>query len=451
MRLFLPSLSVEDEEGFTSENDLFNRATLGKGLTNLVTSVDQSLVIAIDAQWGSGKTTFLKMWAGELRKLGLGVIFFDAFQNDYADDAFTSIAAQIITLTRDKNKEKDGRVKKFTEKALGASKILARSAIKIGVKAGTAGLLDAEDLHTVAKDTADELSGVTDKYLGEMLTKQKEQQITLDEFRKSLGELPELLYTAKDGFSPQRRPLVIIIDELDRCRPSYALEILERVKHFFAVDNVHFVLGVHLNQLENSVKASYGGDIDAKTYLQKFISLPILLVDTGQRHEGTAVKKFSQYASRSLDIDDRDEFYASFVSHVAQHRDLPFRTIEKIFTNIAMTLAFSSERTLRPNFFVAGLSVLRVTHPRLFIKAKLGTLKFEEVVEPLALGVESNELGRYMDKIVDYYKLVTHVELDPALLRELMSPFSRYNIRGREDILPHVAKNVMDRFLPPAP
>ena len=72
MRLFLPPLQIGDEDGFTPEKDLFGRKVIGDGLTNLVISIDQPLVLALDAQWGSGKTTFLKMWAGELRKSGVG-------------------------------------------------------------------------------------------------------------------------------------------------------------------------------------------------------------------------------------------------------------------------------------------------------------------------------------------------------------------------------------------
>lgn len=96
MRLFPPSLEVGDEEGFTPEKDIFGRAQLGAGLTNLVNSVSDPTVIAVDGQWGSGKTTFLKMWAGELRKAGFPVVYFDAFENDHVDDAFWLSRARLL-------------------------------------------------------------------------------------------------------------------------------------------------------------------------------------------------------------------------------------------------------------------------------------------------------------------------------------------------------------------
>ena len=67
MRLFPPTLEIGEKEGFTKEKDIFGRSTTGKGLTNIVCQVTDPLVIAIDNEWGTGKTTFLKMWAGELR------------------------------------------------------------------------------------------------------------------------------------------------------------------------------------------------------------------------------------------------------------------------------------------------------------------------------------------------------------------------------------------------
>jgi predicted KAP-like P-loop ATPase len=104
MHIFLPALKVDDTEGFTPEKDIFGRATLGRGMTNLLSSVSEPVVLALDGQWGSGKTTFLKMWAGELRKAGFPVVYLDAFRNDYESDAFTAVASEIIALANTKRK-----------------------------------------------------------------------------------------------------------------------------------------------------------------------------------------------------------------------------------------------------------------------------------------------------------------------------------------------------------
>ena len=73
------------------------------------------------------------------------------------------------------------------------------------------------------------------------------------------------------------RPLVIGIDELDRCRPSYAIEMLELAKHLFAVDHVVFALAVNRSELAHSVKVLYGQDFDAARYLRRFFDLDFRL------------------------------------------------------------------------------------------------------------------------------------------------------------------------------
>ena len=111
------------KEGFTSEKDIFDRCASGKGLTNIVCQVTDPLVIAIDNEWGTGKTTFLKMWAGELRKQEIPVIFFDAFPHDYVEDAFTAIAGEIVSLAADKQKQDEPTARKFIKSSVGAAKI----------------------------------------------------------------------------------------------------------------------------------------------------------------------------------------------------------------------------------------------------------------------------------------------------------------------------------------
>ncbi len=149
---------------------------MGKGLTNLVSSVTDPLVIAVDGQWGSGKTTFLKMWAGELRKANFPVVWFDAFANDYVEDAFIAIASEIISLVEERKKARTAIGKRFIKKAVGAGRIVLRSSLKLGIRAATLGAVSATDLTETADAIAGEASDLTDKYLGELLTKQNERK-----------------------------------------------------------------------------------------------------------------------------------------------------------------------------------------------------------------------------------------------------------------------------------
>lgn len=71
--------------------------------------------------------------------------------------------------------------------------------------------------------------------------------------------------------------IVFFIDELDRCKPTYAVNLLERMKHYFALDNVIFVISVNIEQLIHTIKKNYGDGFDAYRYLDRFFDLKIKL------------------------------------------------------------------------------------------------------------------------------------------------------------------------------
>ncbi|MBT5047757.1 MAG: hypothetical protein HOM58_04580 [Rhodospirillaceae bacterium] len=460
MRIFPPAPDIGETEGFDPSKDIFGREKFGAGLTNLVQSVPDPMVIAVDGQWGSGKTTFLKMWAGELRKIGCPVVFFDAFENDYLEDAFTAIASEIIALAQNLNKADTPAANKFLNTAVSAGKVILRSGLKMGVKAGTAGLLDAEDLKDLSGDIAKEASTLADKYIGELLTTKNEQKDAIRGFRAALGALPDLLAEKapkaekekQEGDTRNSKPLIFIIDELDRCRPGFALQILERVKHFFNVPNVHFVLGTHLEQLRNAVIVAYGPDIDADTYLQKFISLRFVLVDYARfRNERTNVK-FMEYLVKTMEFRSEDheavDSSASFIINVAEHQELSLRTIEQIMSVLALALAYSSNNQLRLPAVLAGLSVLKVVAPNLYAKAKRGTLKFPDVKEILGLQLNENDEEDSGDSwSTNWWRFCADENVDEEFLLSRRQLLVTYNIDDRFHIVPHLANNVIDRLV----
>jgi hypothetical protein len=456
MRIFPPPLELGDTEGFTPEKDIFGRVSLGKGLTNLVSTVEDPMVIAVDAQWGSGKTTFLKMWAGELRKLGFPVVYFDAFKSDYAEDAFTAIASEIFALVKESSKQDHEIAKRFLKGAKSAGKILLRSSLKIGVKAATLGVLEAKDLEGVAEDLAKESSDLADKYIGELLTKQNEHRAAIEEFRISLAELPALLTgPVAAGLTSTRtkRPLIFIIDDLDRCRPSFAIEVLERIKHFFDVNDVHFVLGVHLVELRNSISAAYGPKIDTLTYLQKFIPLTLHLVDTAiHKHERAAVR-FVGYLFKAMEFDTRDDLVkvaGAFLRHIARHYNLSLRAIEQIMTALALAVSSKPKNVACPYGVLVALCVLKVVDPDLYITAKTGTLPFDKSRVALALNMPSEVDDESTIRwIGEFWRFVTDLDLPPdhPVMKDYARELARYHV-DRLDVVRFIANDIVDRLTP---
>lgn len=462
MHIFPRPLEIGDTEGFTVEKDLFGRHELGTGLTNLVSSVADPMVIAIDGQWGSGKTTFLKMWAGQLRQAGFPVIYFDAFENDYVDDAFAALAAEIIGLVEAEKKSAEPKAKEFKAKAVGALKVIGRSALKVGVKAASMGALDASNLgDEIVEAISSEAEELTDKHIGELLTKQAERRGTLQGFRDALRDLPSILAPVPEPSDGEEavipKPLIFMIDELDRCKPVFALQLLERIKHFFAVPNVHFVLGTHMGQLRNSVNAAYGANINANTYLQKFISLTFPLVDaTDYKHERLAVKyveKLRRDFNLSPDDHDFAEGACSFVKTYALLHHISLRDIEHIMTNIALAVAFTRRNDFRPHPLIAGLSILRVVQPGLYVQAKRGTLRYEDAVKALILDHHSengDEDRSYSEFSQEFWEYALKKDADPAIVSRFDSGMGYRFSHGRHGILKFVANVIVDRLVSPA-
>jgi energy-coupling factor transporter ATP-binding protein EcfA2 len=242
VQIFPPKIEISDAEGFQAEKDVFKRAQFGHGLADLVAAVEDPMVIALDGQWGSGKTTFIKMWAGLLRKRGHPVIYFDAFANDYIDDAFLAIAGEVIALSQEAKKAKTRAYKKFLTKAARAGRVMLRSGTKIGIKAATLGALDAadfDDFKSIAGDIAEGVGAKADDYIKALLSRHGEERKNIEGFRTALTEIASALSAPKkipDDGSSNALPLVFIVDELDRCKPPFALDLLEKIKHVFSVE-----------------------------------------------------------------------------------------------------------------------------------------------------------------------------------------------------------------------
>ncbi len=444
MRIYPPELEIGDKEGF-SNKDIFGQKELGEGMSNLVSTISDPLVIAFDGKWGSGKTTFLKMWAGELRKNDFPVIFFDAFENDYNDDAFAVLLREVFILI-DEQKPKSKNIKNFKEKSKKLGVQLLKGVAKIGIKAAIriipVNMLKDDDIKEVMADITNEAGDVAESYVNDLLSKPQEQKNIVSEFRKTLEELPALI--APPDEEEKQKPLIFIIDELDRCKPLFALQILERIKHFMSVPNVHFVFGVNLEQLEQSVKFAYGADIDATTYLQKFINLTINNTDTSERKHNSDIEKYINHLATQLELSENDqiEYMSNFIKPIALEKKYSFRTLERIFTNIALALAFSNKYISKYHTLIAGLCILKVVEPKLFLKAKEEKLEYSEIEKLF------NFSGDDTKHLSMAWECVLKDEMPKGSENLCNDVLYNNNLLSRKQILAHIANKIVDRFKP---
>jgi hypothetical protein len=363
----------------TPQKDIFQRATFGAGIANLLRESSDPLTIVLDSAWGTGKTIFIKMLAGHLRNEGFPVIYFDAFENDHVDNGFLAIAGEVIRLSNELRKSKTPQHKQFVKKVTRAGGILLRMGAKVGVKAATLGAIDAADfegLKSVAEDIAKEASTKADEYVESLLKLQAHDRETLRGVRESLSELAGCLASKSNSAGSNERPLVFIIDELDRCRPTFALELLEKIKHVFSIPNVHFILSTNLSQLENTVQVSYGAGIDARMYLQKFYNVILNFPEAGRYPHERVIPRYINHLKQVLSIDSDD---LTLLEAVAEAKQLSLRVIERIVTCIALARIFTPKNYLWLSPIIAGLAIIKIVDPVLFRNAVLGNITLDQI------------------------------------------------------------------------
>ena len=249
------------------ENDCLNRKESAEVLTQFVTSVNYPMVICIDAPWGQGKTTFLKMWKQYLENNNIPTLYFNAWENDFSDDALVSLIGEISSAIDEISKTGDRtQAEKYLKNVKKFGINILKRGIPVAAKIATAGIVDLDAI------TEEALSNFSEIIAKEQLEKYEKSKSTLVDFRDALSALASSITSHDDP-----KPLVFIIDELDRCRPNFSIEILEKAKHFFNVENIVFVLAADKTQLGHSIKAIYGSELNVNGYLRRFIDFDYVL------------------------------------------------------------------------------------------------------------------------------------------------------------------------------
>ncbi len=256
-----------------SNSDIFKRKRFADNLVNVISKSehfrDESFVIAIDSAWGTGKTIFLEQFEQEIKlseeelyvNLNATVIRYNAWINDDWDDAFVPIAYHLFQQFKDdiiKMGLKEELINDFKEIVYSIGKNLLEGYLNSkGITEETMGFI---------KKAFNRNREIEDKSMEVDFFKAYEQNTALK------NKLKKILLEISKGYGHEHK-LIIIIDELDRCKPTYAIQTLEVVKHFFGIENVIFILGIDMEQLSHSVSTVYGQNMDSSGYLRRFVDL----------------------------------------------------------------------------------------------------------------------------------------------------------------------------------
>ncbi|CAN5722278.1 hypothetical protein BH11BAC3_BH11BAC3_38070 [soil metagenome] len=286
-------IEISREEPFS--NCKLNRKPYSKILTEIIKNYSDGFVLAINNEWGTGKTTFTKMWKQQLINDGFQAIYFNAWENDFNNNPLVAVMSELKPLTKGKI-DNEKVFKSVIEKGAILTKNVAPVLVKSLIKKY---LFDTDLIDATIENATKAATEILEEEIKEYTDKKK----TIKEFR---DELERFIVKTES-----KKPLIFIVDELDRCRPNYSVEVLEQLKHFFSVKGIVFVLSIDKNHLASSIKGFYGSDkINTDEYLRRFIDLEYSIPRPSN-------KLFSDYLFNFYGF---DEFFNS--SERRQHREL---------------------------------------------------------------------------------------------------------------------------------
>ncbi|QTN28224.1 AAA family ATPase [Rhodoferax sp. AJA081-3] len=376
-------------------------------------------VIAVDAPWGAGKSWIARRLPSHFEadnRIGT-CVYVDAFQFDYHQDPFAVVTSAIL----EGFQKQPAAVRSLKNAAVKVLKVSLPAIGKGLMKAGGRAIgVDTDDF---VGEIVDAGTDASDKAIEQMLDTFSKTSATTAAFKEKLSELANT--------SENCSPLVVIIDELDRCRPSYALELLERVKHLFDVKNVVFIFFVHTPALHSAVRKTYGQDINPSEYLKKFfavtVGLPIAQKPDYKKSDQTdflAAFLSAQYGEPEGGSRDREVHFRRSLCVFAPMFQASFRDLESVMLLWNISLP---NINLDPQLAAYAL-LLKVKDP-----SKIAILK---VKNPVAYRTEFERLGpveQYEDGLIAFVRDIFLLAFDETAAKAKQGSEQKMSYYSIED------------------
>ncbi|MGY3880588.1 KAP family P-loop NTPase fold protein [Aeromonas veronii] len=425
--------------------DRLERARYAEFLTNYLAAEgkQRNYVLNLNAEWGAGKTWFIKRWYMEL-KAHYPTVYIDAWQQDFSDDPLLTVISSIIDQLKMIAGKENPIPEGMRQRLLGLFKVGGKLALKAAIK--KAGLED-EDFSLEGEEA--------NQLVDALCSNQKERYESIQYLKNEIRQWVEGAVGLSEGELDY--PAFILIDELDRCRPSYAVEMLETIKHIFDIPRVVFVLATDTEQLQHAIKVIYGDGFDAKAYLRRFFKrrfhlkqMPIekfmkpILSNSFELFKEKAIQHLS-------DIDD----LTKILSYVVSSFSLPAREVELFLDRLVATISSVSSWKI-DILYVSSILMAHEFDNDTYISIKNTSLVFSpnkmtpehkradkiswlsksDKISVIFYGFESSHKGRLIkftcDGLLEYLK---HVDLalqgNESVAKEYFSMKDGSTISGR--------------------
>lgn len=340
--------NIESAEPYA--NDWLGREEFGSRLERLTRYGSGSGVVLVDGGWGTGKTTFIRMWSANLRNEDRTVVEVNAWAGDHADAPFDDIVRQFERGLRHCHSPLAKWSRRTGWMMRRGVSVAASSASWLS---GLPGVVDESAMGAIAKLIHDL------------------QRATKGDRRsdKRMGQLRKRLNAAADYYWKKRRKsIVLVIDELDRCRPDYALRFLETVKHIFEVPHVTFVIAANAQELAKAVQGVYGEGFDGQAYIERFFDIRLPLpVGERRRFVERCLADQSLNAAWGQDIlyplGERSVTAEELAGDLLTASRLSARQIKKAIQHIAITLLLNRSDSAELAHAIVLLGLVRHCAP----------------------------------------------------------------------------------------
>lgn len=375
-------------EDALNQDPLHRKREIGDFLKMLI-AVEPPYTFVIDAPWGSGKTFFVKQVARALQMANPALdpdletlsatlgetatelpatpclpIYFNAWEDDHFDNPILPILASIANAAGEES------VKEEKEFGKGIISVIEAAASLIGY--------------------GGDINGAIENFSGtDFLARYKEEKTLrgkIDELIKT--NLPEVANRA-----------IIFIDELDRCRPEFAIKVLEQTKTLFQQDNIVVVYSTDITQLAHSLQGVYGPKFEGRKYLERFYD---------KRLELDSIKPSEYLLYKGVDTNNGySHSYINITNELLSNKQASLRTCNRLadvikkqldYINTHQSFYGNSGAGLFPNLcLLPVLNVLAYYEPLTWYEIKTSA-NFSAVYE---FGKRSKYFIKCLDRVID--------------------------------------------------
>lgn len=363
---------TDDNIEYYLKNDFIDRNKYINSLGKLLLKLDSGAIISLDGKWGSGKTVFLKELEylvnnendSEYKNIEKSVInqlraeymvfYFNSWENDSSDNAMLSLIYSLVKGTNlEEEKDKYGATVRL---------------VNIVLKYLSSGFVDFKN---------DVFGPQWEKRT--VIEPVKALEEINDKFKEFITEL----------LVENKNKILIIIDEIDRCKPIFAVDLLENIKHFYDDDRIVFIVGTNNRALSACISKVYGENYDSDLYLDKFFDYNLELPDNYTHSYLLATLEGKTISSSSS---------KQSVIEISKLYNMSMREVNRYFKAFSMI----ESETYRPTdcigtiinvIFIPVLLRLKICNKKDYYNFIAGKMNINEIVEKLLTSIHFQNVG----------------------------------------------------------